>query len=110
MRHATRYLRYECDEILLTKLPKEVTLSKKTQKRRYSQLYGCYNYDSEQESIKIDYRFDIVPTIIHEILHAMHPKWTERKVRKEENRHLRSLSEKQVINLLRTYINCLTSR
>ena len=57
------------------------------------------------KTIKVDYRYDLFATLVHELLHALHNDWNEQTVRKQERRHLRGLSQKQALNLLKFFVN-----
>ena len=49
----------------------------------------------------IDPRKDILPTLIHEVLHCWYPTWSEDRVYKEESRILKSLSCSQAKHILK---------
>ena len=104
-RAAYRFWKYKCDRMFFTKIPRETVAIGQTRRRKIFMVKGFYECDGKEEIIKIDYRYDIVATIIHETLHAIHEKWTEREVRKEERRLLKGLSEKQILNLLRRFLS-----
>ena len=61
---------------------------------------GTFDWHGD-ETIEIDYRKDILPTIIHEFLHKWNPEKSESWVIKEESRIINSLSVKQVKNFIR---------
>ena len=42
--------------------------------------------------IFLDYRRDVLPTLIHECLHALHPDWSERRVARWEKRIVKVLT------------------
>lgn len=65
----------------------------------YSNVYG--SYDDATHEIKIDYRRDILATLIHEALHHWHPDWNETKVRQHESLIINSLSAKQIRNIIK---------
>lgn len=64
-------------------------------------------YTDEDSTIEIDYRFEIIPTLIHECLHHFHSDWSERKVEKEERVVMALLSKKQALNLLKALAKAL---
>ena len=59
-----------------------------------------YYYKGTGE-IEIDYRKDIISTLIHESLHKWHPEWKEKDVYRHENRIVNSLSHRQIYNLIK---------
>lgn len=61
----------------------------------------CGYYDHETEEITIDYRKDIIPTLIHEFTHHLNPKWRERQVESYERKVMRLLTPVQSKNLIR---------
>jgi len=64
-------------------------------------------YDRETQEITIDYRKDIVPTLIHEFIHHMHPTWCESKVVKKEKEMMMTLTPKQCKNIMKHLMKCL---
>ena len=62
-------------------------------------VYGYY-YD-ETEEIVIDYRRQIIPTLVHEALHHFHKDWSETRVYNEERRMMNSLTPRQIKNLIK---------
>jgi len=65
----------------------------------YSNVYGFY--DDKTQDITIDYRRDIIPTLIHEALHHWHPDWSETKVIKHESLIINALTPKQIKNIIK---------
>lgn len=61
---------------------------------------GFYQID-EVISINLDYRKEIIPTLIHESLHHWHPEWSETKVSQNESMIVNNLSTRQVKNILK---------
>jgi hypothetical protein len=49
-------------------------------KKKMFNMTGMYDY----QSICLGVFYDLVPTLIHEMLHYMHPDWAETKVLKTE--------------------------
>jgi hypothetical protein len=64
-------------------------------------------YDDDDETITIDYRCDFIPTLIHEFIHHMHPKWKENIVIREEKRVMKHLTGIQCRNILRVMVGSL---
>lgn len=65
-------------------------------------VYGYYDYGTEE--ITVDYRKEMVPTLIHEALHHWHPDWPEKAVLKEEKEIVNSLTPRQYKNILRVLV------
>lgn len=72
-------------------------------KKLSSNIHGLCDF----ENIYLDYRKDLVSTLIHEFLHYMYPNWSETKVLKEESKIVNALSVAQVKNILKKYANTL---
>lgn len=51
--------------------------------------------------MEIDYRRDIVATLIHESLHKWHPKWCETKVIRHERKIVNQLTCRQFKTLMK---------
>ena len=62
-------------------------------------VYGYY--DEEVDEITIDYRRDIIATLIHESLHHFHHDWSETNVGREESRIMNILTPKQIKNIIK---------
>lgn len=63
---------------------------------------GIYESDSYHHyQIFIDPRRDIIPTLIHELLHHWHPDWCEAKVRREERKIVSALTVTQMKNMIK---------
>ena len=76
IRRTCYFLYHHADCICFQKLPKNI----------------CGYYDGGTEEIIIDYRKDIIPTLIHELLHLWHPKLSEERIVKEEKRIVKALT------------------
>lgn len=66
-------------------------------------LRGVHGYCSWEEGIELDYRKELLPTIIHECLHYIEPEWPENKVMYSESRIVNVLTEEEIILLLKTF-------
>ena len=87
-----KYLReYGC--VNLRKLKSEIIRGQKYHTMGYYHGSDC--------SIDLDYRFSILPTLIHECLHHYYPQWDEKKVLKEERMIMALLSKKQAVNIIK---------
>lgn len=69
----------------------------------YKNVYG--SYDNTTKDIKVDYRRDIIPTLIHEALHHWHPDWSETEVIKNESLIINTLSARQIKNIIKAIGN-----
>ena len=61
---------------------------------------GTFSWDGD-DVVVVDYRKDMLPTIIHEFLHKWHPDRPEKWVIAEESRIINALSLKQIRNFVR---------
>jgi len=50
--------------------------------------------------IQINPRGEVLSTLVHELLHSMHPDWSETKVLRSESAIMSALSHRQMINLM----------
>ena len=80
-----RFLRNNSDQIFFKKL--------------YGNVYGYYDYGVAE--ITIDYRRDVIPTLVHEFIHHLKPDWCETKVVNYERRIMNSLSPTQFKNIVK---------
>ena len=60
----------------------------------------CGYYDAENEEIIIDFRSDIVATLVHEISHHVHPYWCETKLQQKERQVMSCLTSTQCTNII----------
>lgn len=68
--------------------------------------YAAYDHKDgtkELEYIKIDYRKEFIPTLIHEIIHFLHMDKSETWVIQREKLVMASLSERQIKNILKKF-------
>ncbi len=63
--------------------------------------------DEYEDVILLDYRKEFISTIIHEVLHYMHPNWSECQVYREETRVMNSLSICQIRHILQRFVKCI---
>ena len=61
---------------------------------------GTFSWGGD-DVIVVDYRKDILPTIIHEFLHKWHPDRPETWIIAEESKIINALSLKQIRNFIR---------
>jgi len=64
-------------------------------------LCGLYDYGSED--ITLDYRRELVPSLIHEILHHFNPDKCESWVLSEEKKIMNALSVRQIKNIIKAF-------
>ena len=67
-------------------------------KKLHGNLYAYYEPGTEE--IVIDHRREIIPCLIHEVLHKWHPSWSETSVLEHERAIVNSLSSRQVRHIL----------
>ena len=60
----------------------------------------CGYYDAEHEEIVIDFRRDMVATLVHEISHHIHPTWCETKILQKELQVMSCLTPTQCTNII----------
>jgi len=71
-------------------------------------LRNCHGeYDPFRDTISLDFRRELLPTIIHEVLHAMHYEWSETQVIRHERQIVQALSIRQVRNVLKRFAQIL---
>lgn len=70
----------------------------------------CGEYDYGTDVIKLDFRKEIIPTLIHEYLHKWNPNACETWVLQEERKIINALSEKQVIRIIVEFANAMATR
>jgi len=59
------------------------------------------DYDPKEEEIRLDYRKDIIPTLIHEFLHHLYPNMCETKIKEKERQTMSKISPRQGVNIIR---------
>ena len=62
---------------------------------------GLYDYGTEE--ICLDYRRELIPTLIHEYLHKWYPDKCETWILNLESRIVNALSVKQVKNIIKAF-------
>ena len=62
-------------------------------------VLGYYDYGTAE--ITIDHRREVIPTLIHEFLHHIHPDWSETRIKNKERWIVNSLSSRQFRNLIK---------
>lgn len=75
----------------------------KTKKRGFfvlKKLKGVHGWCEWEDGILLDYRKDLVATIIHECIHLLEPEWSEAQVGYSERRVINTICDYHVIDLL----------
>lgn len=88
----------------------KVLICIKKQKKGYfilKKLRGVHGYCEWEDGILLDYRKELVPTIIHECLHLMEPDWPEVQVMYTEKRIINAITEEDVKILLSSFLKKL---
>lgn len=89
---------------VLKKHPEKFTLKKLRGE------YGYYIREIEENNIievAVDYRYDLLSSLIHECLHHIHPDWCESKVLINEKNLINQLTTKQATNLFKRFASIL---
>ncbi len=63
----------------------------------------CGLYEIDTAEITLDYRKELIPTLIHEFLHHWNPNKCETWILGEERRIISALSTKQVRNIIKAF-------
>lgn len=80
------------------------------QKKGYfvlKKLKGVHGWCEWEDGIILDYRKDLIPTIIHECIHLLEPDWSESQVAYSEKRVINTITEDDVIMLLMIFVKKL---
>lgn len=70
----------------------------------FKKLKGVHGYCEWEDGILLDYRKDLIPTIIHECIHFLEPEWAESRVLYAEKRVVNTITEDEVIKLLMYFV------
>jgi hypothetical protein len=74
---------------------------------KFKKLKGAMGYCEWEDGIIIDYRRELMPTLIHECIHYIYPEWSESQVLYAEKRVINTISGAQVINILKIFVDCI---
>ena len=85
--------------IHLAKIPFEIF-----KKRRLFILGEC---ECGSGDIRLDWRWDMIPTLVHELLHFIKPDWNETEVESNTKKIIKKLSNRQVKWLLKKMVSKL---
>ena len=85
------FLRHNTDRVCFEKL--------------HGGVLGYYDYGTDE--ITLDYRKEIVPTLVHEFIHRLNPHLSETKVIQKEKSIMAVLSHRQCMNILKALAKCI---
>ena len=95
MKYTKRQLYEETGKLyaFLRSHPKKIILKK------LNRMHGTYDYGTDE--VELDYRRELIPTIIHESLHYYHPELSETDILKKEKNIINQLSIQQIRNIIK---------
>lgn len=64
-------------------------------------------YDCLTTDITLDYRDQIIPTIIHEVIHHIHSDWSETQVLQLESNLINGFTDGQIRTIIKKFANRL---
>jgi hypothetical protein len=67
---------------------------------QFKKIRGLTTGIYKQDHIELDYRKDLIQTIIHECIHAIHPELSETKVIQTEHKIMKVITNSDVAELL----------
>jgi len=67
---------------------------------QFKRIYGRTTGYFKGDHIELDFRKDLVQSLIHECIHALHPELSETKVIKLERQVIKEITNLQVANIL----------
>lgn len=70
-------------------------------------LKGVHGYCDWDDGILLDYRKDLIPTIVHECIHYIEPNWSEAQVMYAESRVINTMSQDDITKLLMFFVKKL---
>lgn len=74
---------------------------------KLQKLKGVMGYCAWEDGIMLDYRRELIPTLIHECIHYMYPDWSETQVLYAEKRIINTINLVQVIKLIKCFANII---
>jgi hypothetical protein len=81
------------------------TIQLKKTKGYVGEIY--YPNGDNDPIVNLDYRRDIISTLIHEHLHHVNPEWCESKILRHESIIINALSERQVRNIIKAFAEAI---
>lgn len=67
-------------------------------------LRGVMGYCAWENGIQLDYRRELLSTLVHECVHFLEPDWAESQVLYAEKRIINEMSADDAITLLKTFV------
>ena len=71
---------------------------------KFKKMRGVCGICFWEKGIVLDYRREIVNTLIHECLHFIEPNWCEAQILYAEKRIVNAVTKKQIITLLKAFV------
>lgn len=71
---------------------------------------GMIWFDAGGEGINVvtlDHRENVISTLIHEVLHAIHDDWSETDILEMERKLINALSDRQIRNLIKRFADSI---
>lgn len=66
---------------------------------------GKCDYDADQ--ILLHYKYDILSTLFHEVLHYYYPDWSEAKVLRNEKWVIDNIGKRRAVNILKLFTSII---
>ena len=70
-------------------------------------LKGVHGWCEWEDGVSLDYRKDLIPTIIHECIHLLEPTWSESQVSYSEKRVINTIIDDDIVLLLMIFVKKL---
>ncbi|CAB5226269.1 hypothetical protein UFOVP760_48 [uncultured Caudovirales phage] len=67
---------------------------------QFKKIHGRTTGIYKEDHIELDFRKDLIQTIIHECIHAIHPELSETKVIQTENKIMKVITNSDVAEIL----------
>ena len=90
---------------LTSRLYKDLKNDQQISLKKMKGICGLYDYDDD--SIVLDFRREIIPTLIHELLHKWHPWASETKILEMERAIVNKLTAEQAKRILKYLVNAI---
>lgn len=97
----------------LEEIKEQLSLSKVEERplcERNPKIKPIRGYSSGNGTVVVNPIPDILDTLIHELLHERYPKWSERYIKSETTRLVRSLTHEEQTALYKEYQACKTKK
>ena len=90
---------------LRSSLKSDLTLKKIKGEKKF-EVHGLYYWEGK---MVLDYRYPIIPTLIHEYLHKWYPEKSESWIENKEKDIIRSLSPIQARNIIKEFAKAISN-